>query len=202
MSGIQLRGDRTNDLVTPTTSMASSRSSIKVANHSRRCVRRIQWLDDDKIYKSQKYDNGALTKQTSARPTIHRSIASTDLTRAACRGVEDPYDTDQNSEADTGSSKARGAEVQQCSERYGLETSPGCAGTFRMSIVSDAFCGPEVDCSIEFKVWKTMPSPELKRLWFTVRHAMSPAAATAIRALEVWTDRKEGCPAKVVFLQK
>jgi len=71
-----------------------------------------------------------------------------------------------------------------------------------MSIVSDEFFGPEVKCLIEFKVWKTMESPELKRLWFTVRHAMSPAAATAIRALEVWTDRKNGCPAKVVFLQK
>jgi len=102
----------------------------------------------------------------------------------------------------TGSSKAHGAEVQQRGEWYGLEASPGCAGTFRMSIVSDAFCGPDVECLIEFKVWKTMPSPELKRLWFTVRHAMSPAAATAIRVLEVWTDRKDGCPAKVVFVQK
>eukprot|EP00102_Acyrthosiphon_pisum_P014484 XP_008184555.1 PREDICTED: uncharacterized protein LOC103309839 [Acyrthosiphon pisum] len=202
MSVSQFRGDRTDDIVTPTTSMASLRSSIKVANRSKRSVRRIQWLNDEKICKSQKYDDGAVTRQTSAGPTIHRSKASTDLTRAACRKVGDPYDTEQNSEVDTGSSKARGAEVQQCGERYGLEASPGCAGTFKMSIVSDAFCGPDVECLIEFKVWKTMASPELKRLWFTVRHAMSPAAATAIRALEVWTDRKDGCPAKVVLLTK
>jgi len=121
---------------------------------------------------------------------------------AACRLVGDPYDTDQNSEADTGSATTRGTEVQQCCERYGLEAEPGCAGTFRMSIVSDAFCGPEVECLIKFKVWKTMASPELKRLGFTVRHAMSPAAATAIRALEVSTDRKNGYPSKVVFLHK
>jgi len=71
-----------------------------------------------------------------------------------------------------------------------------------MSIVSDAFYGPEAECLIELEVWKTVASPELKSLWFTVRHAMSPADATAIRALEVWTDRKDGCPVKVVFLQK
>jgi len=121
---------------------------------------------------------------------------------AACREFRDPYDTVQNSEADTGSAKTCVSEVQQCRERYGLEAEPGCAGTFRMSIVSDAFSGPEVECLIEFKVWKTMASPELKRLWFTVRHAMSPAAATAIRALEISSDRKDGCPVKVVFLQK
>lgn len=120
---------------------------------------------------------------------------------AACGEFRDP--TDQNSETDTGSAEVElSVKVQQCCERFGLLETPGCAGTFKMSIVSDAFFGPEVKCLIEFKVWKTMKSPELKRLWFTVRHAMSPAAATAIRALEVWTDRKDGCPAKVVFLQK
>lgn len=80
MSDKQFRGNRTNDLVTPTTSMASTRSSTKVTNRSKRCTRRLQWCNDDKICKSQKYGDGAVTEQTSARPTIHRSMASTDLT--------------------------------------------------------------------------------------------------------------------------
>ncbi|XP_022175553.1 uncharacterized protein LOC111037336 [Myzus persicae] len=201
MNGNEFRSDCSENQLTPTTSMVSSRPSTRATNRSKRCAPRIRWLDEDEC-KSLRYDDGAITKQTSARPTIHRSVASTDLTRAACRGVGGPYDTDQSSEPDTGSAVASCSEIQQCSERYGLVATPGCAGTFKMSIVSDAFFGPEVECLIEFKVWKTMASPELKRLWFTVRHAMSPAAATAIQTLEVWTDRKDGCPAKVVFLQK
>lgn len=125
------------------------------------------------------------------------------LTDLAYLRVCEPHDSNQNSVAGTGSVEARrAANDQRCRERYALVETPGCAGTFGMSIVSDPVCGREEECLIEFTVWKTMQSPRPRRLWFTVRHTMSPAAAVGIRSLEVWVDRKNDYPAKVVFLQK
>jgi len=124
------------------------------------------------------------------------------LTEAICGRVGKPHDKNQKSIADTGRVAACGANDQKGCERYGLVATPGCAGTFKMSIVADGVCGPDGKCLVEFTVWKKMKSPELRRLWFTVRHRMLPAAAVGIRALEVWTDRKEDYPAKVVFLHK
>lgn len=124
------------------------------------------------------------------------------LTEAICGRVGKPHDKNQKSTADTGRVAACGASDQKGCERYGLVATPGCAGTFKMSIVADGVCGPDGKCLVEFTVWKKMKSPELRRLWFTIRHRMLPAAAVGIRALEVWADRKEDYPAKVVFLHK
>jgi len=122
---------------------------------------------------------------------------------AAHRGVGEPYDKIQNPNAKTGSAGARGAKDQQQCERYGLVATPGCAGMFRMSVLADAVCEQEGKCLIQFTVWKMSERPRLRRLWFTVKHAMRPAVAAAVRALEVWTDRKNNYhPAKIVFLQK
>jgi len=125
------------------------------------------------------------------------------LTGAAYRKFCEPYNNNQNLVANTGSVEARrDANDERCRERYALVETPGCAGTFRMSIVSDPVCGREEECLIEFTVWKTMKSLRPRRLWFTVRHTMSPSAAVGIRSLEVLVDRKNDYPAKVVFLQK
>ncbi|XP_025205599.1 uncharacterized protein LOC112601924 [Melanaphis sacchari] len=202
MSGNKFRDDSIDDQVTPITSTIfsqSSQSSSKVANRRKRCEQRIQWLV--KNDKSQKY-NGEMIEEASIRPTIHHSITSTDLTRTAFRRVSKPYDNNKNSVADTESVEARSANDHKCCERYGLVATPGCTGTFRMSIVGNAVLGPEAKYLIEFTVWKTMTNPGQRKLWFTVRHAMSPKVAVGIRALEVWADRKDDYPAKVVFLQK
>jgi len=77
MSGNEFQSDLQ---MTPTTYEVSSRSSTKEANRcNKRLARRIQWLGDD-ARKPQEYDNCGVKKQTSIRPTIHRSMASTDLT--------------------------------------------------------------------------------------------------------------------------
>ncbi|KAE9544971.1 hypothetical protein AGLY_000514 [Aphis glycines] len=202
MSDNKFRGNYIDDKVTLTTSMVSSRSSNKVENRKRKCERRILLQPLAKDDMGQKY-NDEMTKHTLTRPTIRHSKASTDLTSAACIKICEPHGNNRNSVADTGTVEARrGANDQRCRERYALVETPGCAGTFRMSIVSDPVCERDEECLIEFTVWKTMKSPRPRRLWFTVRHMMSPAAAVGIRFLEVWVDRKNDYPAKVIFLKK
>ncbi|XP_026808821.1 uncharacterized protein LOC113551026 [Rhopalosiphum maidis] len=193
MSGNKFQSHCIEDQVTPTTSMVSSRSSTKEANRRKRCERRIQWDVDN--------DNNMSLERASKRRTIHHSVTSTDLTKAICGRVGKPRDKNQKSIAHTGSVEARLNDQKGC-ERYGLVATAGCAGTFKMSIVADGVCGPDGKCLVEFTVWKKMKSPELRRLWFTVRHRMLPAATVGIRALEIWTDRKEDYPTKVVFLHK
>lgn len=87
-------------------------------------------------------------------------------------------------------------------ERYGPHER---AGTFEMT-AANAVRAQESKILIEFAVWKKTASRSGvaagRVLWFKARKEMAPAAATAVRALEVWTDRDNGYPSKVVVLLK
>lgn len=95
-----------------------------------------------------------------------------------------------------------GFDVDVFCERFGPEEH---AGTFEM-----ATCDADVPRSkskslVEFAVWRKSAisgggCDPGRVLWFTVRKEMEPAAAIAIRALEVWTDRDNRYPSKVVLL--
>lgn len=88
-------------------------------------------------------------------------------------------------------------------QRYGPHER---AGTFEVVAASkDVIFGPDMYCLMEFAVWKTVGGSGHRRqvLWFKSHKKMTAAAATSIRALEVWTDCNDRrFPFKVVLLKK
>lgn len=79
MSENKFRGNYIDDKVTHTTSTVSSRPSNQMENRRRNSKRRILLQPLAKDDMGQKY-NDEMTKHTSTRLTICRSMKSTDLT--------------------------------------------------------------------------------------------------------------------------
>lgn len=72
------------------------------------------------------------------------------------------------------------------------------AGTFEITV---ADLGSGATRPVEFAVWRTTRTGR-RVLWFTGKDVLPVAAVSAVRVLEVWTDRAHGYPCKVVFLKK
>lgn len=129
------------------------------------------------------------------------SSSSSSAGQNDCR---DPRDSSPGEREDRGDPWIRGTRSDfggsVLRERYGPHER---AGTFEMA-AANAVRVPESKILVEFAVWRKAASKggvaAGRVLWFKARKEMAPAAATAVRALEVWTDRDNRYPSKVVVL--
>lgn len=62
--------------------------------------------------------------------------------------------------------------------------------------------GPEAKILIEIAVWRTTRDRRQRVLWFTAKKEMLSSVINTIRAIEVWKNRNNGYPSKIVFLRK